>query len=273
MYHQRIFKGLGLFFLLACMVPSTFLWAQSNGQDAPDPQEQQALNNLAQELVVLRSQIESINAELTDLTDQHRASMNALAAQKGELEASMRRERLRVEELEKDLANFQQRAQQAGLATQALIPVAKDAIASLRAHIETGFPFKRMERMAVIDNVEDQLLSEALSPARVVNRLWSFYEDELRLARENGLYSQTIELSGERVLADVAKIGVVAMYFVTRDGRMGYATYDDPTWRFVEAQGGGERQQIAALIDAMQKQIRVGLFELPNGSIQLGEGA
>jgi len=52
--------------------------------------DQEALNNLAQELVVLRSEIETLNAELTDLTAQHRATMSSLAAQKGELEASKR---------------------------------------------------------------------------------------------------------------------------------------------------------------------------------------
>lgn len=268
---QRICRGMPhLLFIALSLAISAFASAQSPTAGQSD---QQALNNLAQELVVLRSEIESLNSELTDLTEQHRATMNSLAAQKGELEASKRREDLRVQELEEDLANNRARAEEAGVATEALIPVAQDAIATIKNHIQTGFPFKRGERMAAIENIEDQLNTEALSPARVVNRLWSFYEDELRLARENGLYSQTIELDGESVLADVAKLGVVAMYFTTRDGRMGYATHGDQGWRFVEAQGGGERQQIRALFDALGKQIRVGLFELPNGSIELGEGA
>lgn len=274
MFSQVSRRGMPHLFIVALIILSvlisTAVCAQSSSATDAD---QQALNNLAQELVVLRSEIESLNAELTDLTEQHRATMNSLAAQKGELEASKRREDLRVRELEEDLANNRARAQEAGLATEALIPVARDAIATITNHIQTGFPFKQGERMAAIEEIEDQLATEALSPARVVNRLWSFYEDELRLARENGLYSQTIELDGESVLADVAKLGVVAMYFTTRDGRMGYATYDDQGWRFTEAQGGGERQQIRALFDALGKQIRVGLFELPNGSIQLGEGA
>lgn len=254
-----------LFSLAVGLSPAAY--AQNSDAD------EQALNNLAQELVVLRSEIETLNAELTDLTEQHRATMSSLAAQKGELEASKRREDLRVEELEKDLANNRERAEQAGLATEAMIPVARDAIAALKSHVASGFPFKQAERLAAVEEIEDQLNSEALSPARVVNRLWRFYEDELRLARENGLYSQTIELDGEPVLADVAKLGVMAMYFTTLDGRMGYAARAEQGWRFVEADGGGERQQIRALFDALEKQIRTGLFELPNGTIELGEGA
>lgn len=264
---QRNFQGLALSLLMVASIINPTSQAQTSASN-PD-----TLNNLAQQLVVLRSEIESLNAELTDLTEQHRATMNSLAAQKGELEASKRREDLRVQELEAALANNRARAAEAGLATEALVPVAQLAIATIKNHIQTGFPFKRGERLAAIEQIEDQLATEALSPARVINRLWSFYEDELRLARENGLYSQTIELDGESVLADVAKLGVVAMYFTTLDGRMGYATHDDEGWRFVEATGGGQRQQIRTLFDALGKQIRVGLFELPNGAIELGEDA
>ncbi len=250
--------------LFLALAPLSVATAQSVNQS-----EDQALTNLAKELVVLRAQIESLNAELGDMTAQHRATMNALAIQKGELEASKRREDLRVRELEEDLANNRARAREAGLASEALIPVATSAIDQLKTHVNTGFPFKRAERLAALNTLEDQLATQALTPARVVNRLWGFYEDELRLARENGLYSQTIDLAGESVLADVAKLGVMAMYFETRDGRFGYARLDPDGWRFVEASGGGERQQIKALFDALQKQIRAGLFELPNGSIEL----
>lgn len=265
---RQTLLGRSLFFVvfLACMeVSAAFAQALSDTQE-------QSLRNLSEELVALRSDIERLNGELTDITDQHRAQMAALAAQKGELEAAKRRETLRIRELEEDLAANKARAAEAGLATEALVPIAESAIASLKVQISEGFPFKRADRLSGVMALEDQLQTGALSPARVVSRLWGFYEDELRLSRENGLYAQTIELEGESVLADIAKLGVVAMYFETRDGRLGYATRDSNGWQFVEASGGGQRQQIKALFDALQKQIRVGLFELPNGSIELGDG-
>lgn len=230
---------------------------------------QDSLDNLASELVRLRGDVESLNAELNSLTEQHRAEMNALAAQRGDLEATRRREDLRIRQLEQDLADNRERAEQAGIAGESLIPVAEQVIADLETSISTGLPFKTEERLSALNDIRSQLETGALAPPRIINRLWSFYEDELRLTRENGLYSQIIPLGGDRVLADIAKLGTVAMYFQTRDGRMGQAVRQGPDWRYEVIESGNGRNQIATLFESMKKQIRVGYFVLPNGSIQL----
>jgi len=257
----RLIGCVGL--VLAMLMPGPGLKAQ--GQDS--------LANLAEELVRLRGEVESLNAELNSLGDQHRAEMNALAAQKGDLEATRRREDLRIRQLEQDLADNRERAEQAGIAGESLVPVAEQIIADLEASIQTGLPFKTEERLAALDDIRAQLDSGSQPPPRIINRLWAFYEDELRLTRENGLYSQVIPLGGERVLADVAKLGTVAMYFQTRDGRMGQATRQGQDWRWQELEAGTARNQIASLFDSLKKQIRSGYFVLPNGSIQLEGGS
>jgi hypothetical protein len=228
---------------------------------------QESLDNLAEELVRLRGDVESLNSELNSLSDQHRAEMNALAAQRGDLQATLRREELRIRQLEQDLADNRERASEAGLAGEALIPVAQSVIADLEASIQAGLPFKVDERLDALDEIRTQLESGTQAPPRIMNRLWSFYEDELRLTRENGLYSQVIPLGNGRVLADVAKLGSVAMYFQTRDGRMGQVVRQGADWRYEEIESGVERNQIAQLFDSLQKQIRSGFFILPNGSV------
>ncbi len=230
---------------------------------------QDSLDNLASELVRLRGEVESLNAELNSLTEQHRAEMNALAAQKGDLEATRRREDLRIRQLEQDLADNRERAEQAGIAGESLVPVAEQVIADLETLINAGLPFKTEERLSALNDIRSQLETGALAPPRIINRLWSFYEDELRLTRENGLYSQIIPLGGDRVLADIAKLGTIAMYFQTRDGRMGQAVRQGTDWRYEIIEAGNGRNQIATLFESMKKQIRVGYFVLPNGSIQL----
>jgi hypothetical protein len=229
---------------------------------------QDTLDNLGAELSRLRGDVESLNAELNSLTEQHRAEMNSLAAQKGDLEATRRREELRIRQLEEDLEANRERAAQAGVAGEALVPVAEQVIADLTAYIEQGLPFKVDERLEALGEIESQLDSGAQPPPRIINRLWSFYEDELRLARDNGLYSQIIPLGGDRVLADIAKLGTVALYFQTRDGRSGYAVRRGSSWSYREAEERTERQQIDALFESLAKQIRTGYFVLPNGSIQ-----
>lgn len=234
---------------------------------------QDDLDALAEELVELRGEVESLNAELNRLQEQHRAEMNSLAAQKGDLEATRRREELRIRQLEQDLAENRDRAREAGVAGEALVPVAERVIDEMSAMIARSFPFKRDERQQALAEIANQLESGALEPPRVINRLWRFYEDELRLTRDNGLYSQIVPLNGERVLADVAKIGAVALYFTTRDGRSGYVTRSGDEWSFTLAESGSERDRIAELFDSLRKQIRTGYFVLPNGTIELEAGS
>ncbi|MFB6373638.1 MAG: DUF3450 family protein, partial [Bradymonadaceae bacterium] len=97
------------------------------------------------------------------------------------------------------------------------------------------------------------------------SRLWQFVEDELRLSRENGMYSQVIELGGEEVLADVARVGMVSLYFKTEDGRVGVAERTDEGWRWQTIRKEKQKRRIEKLFESFKKNIRVGYFELPNG--------
>ncbi|NBB92493.1 MAG: DUF3450 family protein [Gammaproteobacteria bacterium] len=257
--HRRVYQP-GL--LIGLLLFPLLLPAQAEG-------EGNNLEALAEELVRIRGEVESLNTELNRKQENHRNEMSSLASQKGELEATLRRERLRVDQLEEDLARNRERAAQAGIAGESLVPVAQEAIASLRGHIETSLPFKPKERLAALDEIQTQLESGALAPPRAINRLWSFYEDELRLTRENGLYSQVITLEGEQVLADVARLGTVAMYFKTRDGDYGQAQRNGEDWRFAELDDRTSIQRVDQLFESLRKQIRTGYFELPNGAIRL----
>jgi len=234
---------------------------------------QDSLDALAEELVGLRGQVESLNTELNRMQEQHRAEMNSLAAQKGDLEATRRREELRIRQLEQDLEQNRERAREAGVAGEALIPVAWEIIDGMEARVRQGFPFKTEDRLTALAEIRSQIDSGAIDPPRAINRLWRLYEDELRITRDNGLYSQVIPLGGDRVLADIAKIGAVAIYFQTRDGRAGFVTRAGENWNFTVAEGGAEREQISALFDSLRKQIRTGYFKLPNGSIRTESGS
>src|SRR6056297_2379423 len=253
---------------LAPVAMLAFALAPAAAQDSQD-----SLDALAEELVSLRGQVESLNTELNRMQEQHRAEMNSLAAQKGDLEATRRREELRIRQLDQDLEQNRERAREAGVAGEALIPVAYGIIDGMEARIRDGFPFKTEDRLTAIAEIRSQIDSGAIDPPRAINRLWRLFEDELRITRDNGLYSQVIPLGGDRVLADIAKIGALAVYFQTRDGRSGFVTRNGADWRFVVAEGGADRERISALFESLKKQIRTGYFTLPNGSIGLESGS
>lgn len=229
--------------------------------------QDQSLDNLAQELIRLRNDVEALHSELESKREQYRTELRSLAAQKAELEASKRREELSVQQLEETLAETRESAQQAGVAGEALQPVLIESISALQRHIDAGMPFKPGERTAALEELRTQLESGAIAPQRAVNRLWGFYEDELRLTSENGIYSQVVDLNGKDVLVDVARLGMVLMYFRTKDERFGMAVETPQGWRFERVGDSEDARRIEDLFDSLTKQIRTGFFTLPNPGI------
>ena len=138
-------------------------------------------------------------------------------------------------------------------------------ITRYRIYVRNGFPFKIDDRLSDINKLENQVNNNLIDPKKAVNRMWAFIEDEIRLSKENGIYQQTIELNGEQVLADIAKLGTALMYFQTGDKRVGMASRNnDGDWKYIETTQNQEIEQIALLFDSLKKQIRQGYFELPN---------
>ena len=138
-------------------------------------------------------------------------------------------------------------------------------MAEYKQFIQAGLPFKIEDRLKAIQELEDNLNNKLIDPKKAVNHAWSLLEDEVRLSKENGIYQQTIELNGEKILADIAKLGTIFLYFQTRDGRFGMAQRTEgPNWKFVSMDTKKDKTQISQLFDALKKQIRQGYFELPN---------
>jgi hypothetical protein len=219
---------------------------------------------LAESLIKLRSEVEQLNndVELTRL--EARTQMAALSAQKAELQAGVNRAELNARKLREDLAKKQAEAESAGVAGDALKPVLMSALQQLRQQIASGLPFKQTERLAELDELKRQIESGTLATPRAANRLWAFFEDEFRITRENGIYSQTIPLDGAEVLADVAKVGSMMLFFRLSDGRVGMAKASGSDWRFEVLADPDDQKRVLAYFDALGKQIRQGWFELPN---------
>ena len=233
----------------------------------------QDTDQLAKRLIELRSEVETLNQELDLLKQEHRSEMQALAQQRAELEANRNRVDTQIKQLQQQRDEYLAEAAEAGVDNENLMPVLLVAVEELRDHIAESLPFKRDERLAELDEIKVQLETNVIPANRGANRLWAFYEDELRLTRENGLYSQTIDLGGERLLADVAKLGTIMMFFRTQDDRYGEVVAQGGAWQFQVVDDEDQIRAIEGLFDSLQKQIRQGYFVLPNaiaGRIQGG---
>jgi hypothetical protein len=231
---------------------------------------QDATEALANRLIQMRGQVDELQSELNLRREEHKNRMSYLTAQQAEMEASRDREALRIRQLEQELEQIRADVAAAGATSESLAPVVMRYLGELRMQVQTGFPFKVGERLAELDEIEARLNSGVITAHRAFNRLWAFVEDELRISRENAIYTQSINLAGENVLVDIAKLGNAMMYFRTRDLRYGRAVETGVGWRFELLDSASDPELVARLFDSLRKQIRQGYFQLPNALPQSG---
>lgn len=237
----------------------------------PSAAQEQSLDNLAQELIRLRNDVEALHSELENKREKYRTELRSLASQKAELNSSKRREELTIQQLEETLAEKRKAASEAGIAGDTLEPVLLEAIEKVEERIRNGMPFKPEERLASLEDIRLQLESGSINPQTGVNRLWGFYEDELRLTGENGIYSQVIKLEDSELLVDIARLGMALMYFQTKSDEYGMAVNGPEGWRFERVSDAEDARRIEKLFDSLDKQIRTGFFTLPNPGIGVPE--
>jgi hypothetical protein len=219
---------------------------------------------LAKRLAELRAEVEELSGEVDSKKAEIDAKLRSVRSQKADLEMQIQREETRLEQLRQAVDKHRERIEASKKTEKDLEPATAAAIAQVRATVAHSLPFKRSERLAEIDKLDRQLGEGLISPQKATSRLWQFVEDELRLARENGLYRQVVEVDGEEVLADVARVGMVAIYFKTEDGRFGVARQTDGGWAWNTLSGEQSSKQVRHLFDSFKKNIRVGYFEIPN---------
>ena len=220
--------------------------------------------DLGRRLAALRGEVEELSAELSRKDNDLRDQVRSLARQKSELKLELQKEQVRLQKTQTAIAQKKKviAAEQQG--DEALKPLYHESRGQLRSYVERSLPFRRGERLAELDKIDDQLGSGLLTPPRALARLWTFAEDELRLTRESGVYRQSIELAGEELLADVVRVGMVMLFFKTSDGTVGYAARGDAGWEYRRLEEREDQRLVDALFESQKKQIRVGYFELPN---------
>jgi hypothetical protein len=225
---------------------------------------------LAAELARLRTEVESLSEQIEDKREDTRARIRTLAAQKSNLEAEAQREELRLEQLQQSLEKVQTRVREASQAQRELKPAFLAAADAVAAAVQAGLPFKTDSRTQDILQLRKDVEEDVVAPTTAVSRLWSRVEDEVRLGRENGLYQQIISLDGQEILADVARVGMVMLFFRTESGRYGKAERSGEGWRYVAITEPEEVKRLEAFFQSLERRVRVGFFELPNALPKAG---
>jgi uncharacterized protein DUF3450 len=219
--------------------------------------------NLSEKLVVLRGQVSDLNAELQQLRDEYNLNMRGLITQKNASLSQIKQESIEIKRLNESLIENKKLIKNVGADKASIKAVLLIEAEKLKDYVSSGVPFKVNERLKSIDGFISNLQADLLSSHKATNSLWSMIEDELKLARTNSVYRQSVMVEGKEHLAHVAKVGMVMMYFRIGEDQYGMYKKTANTWKAGLVQGN-DAAQIETLFDAFEKQIHIGYFELPN---------
>jgi hypothetical protein len=220
-------------------------------------------SDLARSLAKIRQEVESLSSDVEAKRDDLKNQLRSLAAQKQELELEREREEMRLRQLRAAKAKRIEQVVDDTHRDALLEPVVMRSADIVEGDIRAGIPFKTEERAEEIEKIRRKRSEGLLKSADAVARLWDRVEDELRLAGENGIYRQVVTVNGEEMLVDVARIGMVMIFYKTKDGQVGKAVNKGGRWTWTPLTAPDDRKRVLALFDSFKKQIRTGFFVLP----------
>lgn len=223
--------------------------------------------NIVNSIMKLRADVEALYTKIDDNKEMYKAEMKSNAMQSADTEAQINRQETALKLADSELVKAEEKIAAASTKNESIKPLLLSALDRLTSMITTGIPFKVSERVADVEKIKTQLNNGDITEEKALAQTWASYDDNIRLTKEIGLFKQEIQLNGEPVLAKVAKLGSIMMYFATPDDNVGFVTQEGSLYKYTVVTDKEQQKKIVALFDALQKQIRTGFFSLPNALI------
>lgn len=227
------------------------------------------VTDLSQQLIPLRSRMEKQAQELENTQQALDQQIQALQAQALELNQNLSREKLKskvLNEKTKRLTSFTNLGPTGSSEDQKFV---SQWMEDLKIWVDQSLPFQKPQRLAKLEELQSRFKKkEPLEP--LVWDLWSFTSQELKNTKGFSNEVTEISLDGKMVPAEVAKLGMVHMYFRTTDQRSGYSLKSKHGWTFQTAQTDSEKNAIDHVLSASRAKTFKNVYELPGLSLEVG---
>ena len=223
-----------------------------------------SIDKLTVELVRLRNEVEALNEEIESSKETQRSELKALSIQKSELEADIQRQRLGNRQVKDKISIIKKQLAGAGLEKDGRKEELLKSIQNIENYISSTMPFKQKKRLSELEKIKSGISSETMTLELGFNRLWNFVEDEFRLSKENGIFRQKILVDGSEYLAQVVRLGMIAMFYKIDGQALGSAVNENGTWAFKPFENRAHKKQVEQLFASFKKQVRTGEFRIPN---------
>jgi hypothetical protein len=220
--------------------------------------------DMVKSIMKLRGDVESLYTQIDENKEAYKAQMKSLALQSADTDAQINRKSTSIKLAELELQKVKLKIANTSTESFELKPLINEVYTKLERSIKEGIPFKIEQRLSAIKKIQNDLDENTITQERALALLWASYDDNIRLTKEIGLFKQHITLENNKILAKVAKLGSVMMFFEAPDSRVGYVTKADGSYSYKVVNNEEDVKQIKTLFDALHKQIRTGYFTIPN---------
>lgn len=238
------------------------------------PSFAQSLDERAREVAALRLEVDDLAGRVRAERSRLLRTRERLERETLDLELAIARAEARRAEARRRRSEAREAASLANERASAQVPILLDATAMLEAHVRESIPFRSDERLEALAEIRRSLERGSLSSDRAAAQLWRHLREELRLARSSGLGRQVVPVAGEAILADVARLGLVALLVRLPDGRVGYTRPQrEGGYRFSLTEDPGEVEAIARTFDALGRGRAPGRLLIPVGCLVTAEAA
>lgn len=245
--------------VLSAVVISTLMASSLSANTSND--------EIIKSIMKLRGDVESLYTNINENKEQYKSEMKSLSMQKADTEAQINRKTTSIKLAKSELAKIKQKISETSSSKTDLKPLLFSAITHLETSIKEGIPFKVDARVSDLEKIKSQINEGLITDEKALSLVWASYDDTIRLTKEIGLFKQQITLGGKPVIAKIAKVGSVMMFFSTQDNKVGYVTKDGTEYSYKVITNPDDITNIVALFDALQKQLRTGYFTLPNALV------
>ena len=237
---------------------------------APAANAAQTNKELVNSIIALRGDVETLYTDIKENKERYNSEMKSLSLQITDSEAQINRENTSLKLAQSELQKITTQIQETSSGNVELKPLVLNAIALLEQSILEGIPFMVEGRVSALHKIKADLEEGLITNEKALSLAWINYDDTIRLTKEIGLFKQQIDFKGQKVLAQIAKLGSVAMFFSTPSNEVGFVVKKGGVYEYKHITNPEDVKKIVALFDALQKQIRTGFFELPNALVLQG---
>jgi len=237
---------------------------------APVANAAETNKELVNSIIALRGDVERLYTDIKENKERYNTEMKSLSLQITDSEAQINRENTSLKLAQSELQKITTEIQESSSGNVAVKPLVLTAIDLLERSIKEGIPFMVEARVADLHKIKSDLEEGLITNEKALSLVWVSYDDALRLTKEIGLFKQQIDFKGQKVLAQIAKLGSVAMFFSTPSNDVGFVVKNGAGYEYKQITNPEDVKKIVALFDALQKQIRTGFFEIPNALVLQG---